>query len=288
MCGRRTRCDFVGGSGNQPPAAPAQAGRLPELANYLHKWVGGMIGSLLLAHPLQRRRRHREDSASPWTPSRSTSPPRPPDLGEDSRDQTQRQPGTPLPVRPRPRQNMACFRLPVWESGNKALATMYQILLLCIRQAILTSRHPAVRNRQGTAAPKICWRCAIGVHATGHWYRVCGDSRPGRSAPAGPAAARRARRQVRLPPVPAAGHLQALMADLLHPVRSGISQANGGRALLTAVETYAAEITVLLDENLVDVLPVARLSSQPYTVRRSSGTPRPGNPGVGPASAGCR
>jgi len=78
------------------------------------------------------------------------------------------------------------------------------------------------------------------------------------------------------------------MADLLHPVRSGISQANGGRALLTAVETYAAEITVLLDENLVDVLPVARLSSQPYTVRRSSGTPRPGNPGVGPASAGCR
>lgn len=37
-----------------------------------------------------------------------------------------------------------------------------------------------------------------------------------------------------------------------------ISQANGARALQAAVDTYAAEITALADENRVDVLLAAR------------------------------
>jgi hypothetical protein len=50
-----------------------------------------------------------------------------------------------------------------------------------------------------------------------------------------------------------------------------IRQASGGRALQTAIDTYAAEITALADENRVDVLLAARPEQLADTVRRSSG-----------------
>ena len=50
-----------------------------------------------------------------------------------------------------------------------------------------------------------------------------------------------------------------------------IRQASGGRALQTAIDTYAAEITTLADENRVDVLLAARPEQLADTVRR---TPR--------------
>jgi len=49
-----------------------------------------------------------------------------------------------------------------------------------------------------------------------------------------------------------------------------ISHANGGQALLLAVETYAAEITALADENRVDVLLVARPEQLTDTARRTT------------------
>jgi len=50
-----------------------------------------------------------------------------------------------------------------------------------------------------------------------------------------------------------------------------IRQASGGRALQMAIDTYAAEITALADENRVDVLLAARPENLADTLRKSSG-----------------
>ena len=133
-------------------------GRLSELADYLHKCAGRLIGGLLW-----RIRSVAIDSTEKIARTSMDA------ISVDIRlPGRQICAGTALTRRhrsPGPASRSGLARAGIWLSSacqnrnicHKALVAMYQILLLCIWQAILASRQPAVRNRRSIGAQAPEW-----------------------------------------------------------------------------------------------------------------------------------